>query len=84
MSASEVVASIHIVDFFDFLLEKIWIVSKKIADVHWEPDSCNCDGVVWLSSEYLDVCILDIRNITRACDSSVGVGVDEVAQVKVL
>ena len=35
-STAKVVSSIHIIDRFDFLFKKIWIVSKEVADVDRE------------------------------------------------
>ena len=63
ISASKVVEPVHVVDSLDFLFEKVWIVSQKVTDVHWETDRCDSDRVVRLFLEHFHVRVLDVWNI---------------------
>lgn len=64
IGTSKVVEAVHIIDSLDLLFEEIWVVSEQVADIHWETDGCDGNGVVWLSFQDVDVSILSIWNIT--------------------
>lgn len=83
-STSEVVHAVHIVNCLDFLLEKVFVVSKHIPNVHRESNSGNRDRFVWLSLKDLHIGILGLWDVVEVFDASIWVVIDKILSILVL
>jgi len=84
LGATEVVASIHVVNSFNFLLEKIFVVLKHISNVHWETNGSNGNRVVSSFTQNLNVSFLGFWDIISVSNSVIWEVVDKICSVGVL
>ena len=81
---AEVVHAVHIVNSFYLLLEKVFVVSKHISNVHRESDSGNSDRFVRLSLKDLHIGIFCVRNVFGTFYTTIWVIVDKILSILVL
>jgi len=84
LGATEVVVSIHVVDSFNFFLEKSFVVLKHISNVHWESDGSNSNRVISSFIQNLNVSLLGFWDIISIMDTVIWEAVNKVCGVSVL
>lgn len=47
LSTPKIVVSVHVVYFFNFFLEEIFMTLEQVSNVHWETDRSDSDRVVF-------------------------------------